>query len=93
MRSKIGEKAERRRKLTRLRVRKFRGSKIDSDESVYDIPKDLEVAKYWRRWSEMRREIDAALKYFWKKRDAHNNKRTVFFRKKFSGKSVVRATA
>lgn len=93
MRSKIGEKAERRRRLTRLRVRKFRGSKIDSEESVYDIPKDLEIAKYWRRWSDMRREIDAALKYFWSKRYAHNNKRTVFFRKKFPRKIVMRATA
>ena len=55
MRSKIGEKAERRRKLTRLRVRKFRGSKIDSEESIYDIPKDLDASKYWRRCFRLRK--------------------------------------
>ena len=53
------------RRQTRLRVRKFYGIVIISEESKFDIPNDYPLSKYWRRESEMRRDVDAACTRFW----------------------------
>ena len=94
MRSEIEEKRERVRKQTRLRARKFYGIVILSEESKFDIPKDCPLSKYWRRWSDMRREVDAAYARFWAKRKdkkgAYSNRGSKFQRKKFSRQKNLR---
>lgn len=93
MRSEIEEKREKIRRQTRLRVRKFYGIVIISEESKFDIPRDCPLSKYWRRWSEMRRDVDAACARFWavrkEKKGAYANCRGKFQRQKFSCKKAV----
>ena len=84
MRSKI-EKTERKRKTWRLNKRGLRGCKLPYEESKFDIPQSCELSKYWRRWADLKRDIDAACRRFWEKRkNAHVNKRSKFQRKKLS---------
>ena len=94
MRSEIEEKQEKIRRQTRLRVRRFYGIVILSEESKFDIPKDNPLSKYWRRWSSMKRDVDAACARFWAKRkgkkSAYANCRGKFQRKKFSCQKAVR---
>lgn len=93
MRSKIEEKQEKIRKQTRLRVRKFYGIVIFSEDSKFDIPKDCPLSKYWRRWSEMRRDVDAACARFWAvrkgKKGAYANCGGKFQREEFSCKNAL----
>ena len=62
------EKTEKLRRQARIRMRRFRGSNITDDESVFDIPANCELRRYWRRWAAMRKDVDAAVRYFWSKR-------------------------
>ena len=93
MRSKIEEKQEKIRRQTRIRVRRFYGIEMLSEESKFDIPKDCPLSKYWRRWSEMRRDVDAACARFWAirkgKRGAYFNCGGKFQRQKFSCKKTL----
>ena len=93
MRSKIEEKQEKIRRQTRLRVRRFYGIVILSEESKFDIPKDNHLSKYWRRWSDMKRDVDAACARFWAKRKgkkgAYSNRGGKFQRKEFSRQKAV----
>lgn len=94
MRSETEEKQEKIRRQTRLRARKFYGIVIISEESKFDIPRDCPLSKYWRRWSEMRRDVDAACARFWAvrkgKKGAYANCRGKFQRKKFSCQKALR---
>ena len=63
---------ENRRTRIRLRVRKFRKCKIEYIDSKFDIPKDFDAAKYWKRWADMKRDINASCARFWEKRKTDN---------------------
>lgn len=93
MRSKIEEKQEKIRRQTRIRVRRFYGIVMLSEESKFDIPKDNPLSKYWRRWSDMKRDVDAACARFWAKRkgeeSAYANRGGKFQREKFSRQKAV----
>ena len=87
MRSEIGEKTERKRKTWRFNKRALCGCKLAYTESKFDIPANCELSRYWRRWSELKRDIDAACRRFWQKRKgkrAYTNQRAKFQRKKLS---------
>lgn len=58
------EKTEKLRRQARIRMRRFRGSNIADDESVFDIPANCELRRYWRRWAAMRKDVDAGGKIF-----------------------------
>ena len=76
MLGKIDAKTEARRRRQRLRKRKQNKSQIDSEASIYDIPKENEMSKYWRRWSDCKKEIGLAFKKWQakqKKKNAHAN--------------------
>lgn len=84
MLSKI-EKTAIQRKRARLKKRRQRNCFLPYEESKFDIPKDFEVSKYWSRWADMKRDIEAACARFWEKRkrkNAHFNKRSKLQRKK-----------
>lgn len=87
MRSGTEGKTERKRKTWRLNKRALRGCKLAFEESKFDIPTNCELSQYWRRWSELKRDIDAACRRFWQKRKgkrAYTNKRAKFQREKLS---------
>lgn len=92
MRGEIEKRKEKMRKQTRLRVRRYLGLVIVGEMSVYDIPSSCELSKYWRRWSDVRRDVDAACHAFWAKRKGKNayiNSGGKFQRKKFFGKTAM----
>ena len=62
MHSKIENQTERKRTLARLRKRKQNKSNIAGEASIYDIPKELEASRYWRRWSQMKKEVAEAFR-------------------------------
>lgn len=72
-------------------MRKLRGSKVSGKLSYWDIPPEYECARHWRRWSEMQREINAAVKQFWEKRKkrAYSYKRDFKFGKNVFGKNTL----
>ncbi len=92
MRIETDEKREKIRRQTRLRNRKYYGIVIVSEESKFDIPRDCPLSKYWRRWSDVKRDVDAACARFWAKRKgkcAYVNCGRKFQRKKFFGEKAM----